>query len=253
MYHSLYKAPKGACTITPSAFEEDVRYLADNGYHTVGVSDLIAFAYDKKPLPDKPIMITFDDGYYNTYTQAFPLMKQYHMKLVLSIVGESTEQFSRVEDKNERYGAMNWTEINEMLASDCAELANHTRNLHMLTAGRKGCKRRKGESADHYEKMFTEDVGALQEECRQNCGVTPVCFTYPFGSTCPDALALLKSMGFKMTLTCDDGMNFLKPGDPEELFEMKREERTPSASAKKILQKITRAAEQKEKLSSING
>jgi len=66
MYHFLYNN-SGEHFISPEEFERDLAYLKNNGYTTIGVSDLISFVYENKPLPKKPVMLTFDDGYYNNY------------------------------------------------------------------------------------------------------------------------------------------------------------------------------------------
>ena len=65
MYHSLLKDEKlqNDYTVSPTLFENDLKYLAENGYTTVVVKDLTDYVYGKKSLPEKCIMLTFDDGY----------------------------------------------------------------------------------------------------------------------------------------------------------------------------------------------
>lgn len=77
MYHSLLKDEKlqNDYTVSPTLFENDLKYLAENGYTTVVVKDLTDYAYGKKSLPEKCIMLTFDDGYYNNYYYALPLLE----------------------------------------------------------------------------------------------------------------------------------------------------------------------------------
>ena len=77
--------------------EQDFQYLKEQGYTAVLPDDLIAYANGEGQLPPKPILITFDDGYYNNYSYAFPLLKKYDMKAVISIVGNFTEQYSEKE------------------------------------------------------------------------------------------------------------------------------------------------------------
>ena len=70
MYHSLLKDPDraGDYVVSPAVFEEDMRYLAEKGYETVFASDLIDFVEKGVPLPEKPVLVTFDDGYLNVMT-----------------------------------------------------------------------------------------------------------------------------------------------------------------------------------------
>ena len=73
MYHSLLKDEKlqNDYTVSPTLFENDLKYLTENGYTTVVVKDLTDYVYGKKSLPEKCIMLTFDDGYYNNYYYDF--------------------------------------------------------------------------------------------------------------------------------------------------------------------------------------
>ena len=70
--------------LSPAQFESDLKYLKENGYHTVVVQDLIDYVEKGVPLPEKPVMLTFDDGYYNNYYYAFPLLEEYDAKIVIS-------------------------------------------------------------------------------------------------------------------------------------------------------------------------
>ena len=86
MYHSVMKSRKslGKFVISPNEFESDLKYLKEKSYNTILMSDLIAYTKGEKDLPENPIMLTFDDGYYNNYLYVFPLLKQYESKIVLA-------------------------------------------------------------------------------------------------------------------------------------------------------------------------
>ena len=87
MYHSLLKDEKlqNDYTVSPTLFENDLKYLTENGYTTVVVKDLIDYVYGKKSLPEKCIMLTFDDGYNNNYTDLYPLLQKYNVKATIFI------------------------------------------------------------------------------------------------------------------------------------------------------------------------
>ena len=65
MYHHILKDQSrlNKYTISPDEFRRDMQYLQDNGYTPVLMQDLLLFVQEGVPLPDKPVMITFDDGY----------------------------------------------------------------------------------------------------------------------------------------------------------------------------------------------
>lgn len=72
--------------VKPSVFAKQLDWLKDNGYHTIGFEDLYDHWYGDKPLPSKPIILTFDDGYRGVYDAALPLLKARGMKGTFFVV-----------------------------------------------------------------------------------------------------------------------------------------------------------------------
>lgn len=222
--------------ITPAEFESDLNYLSKNGYHTITMTQLINFVDSDEKLPLKPVILSFDDGYYNNYVYAFPLLKKYHAKIVLSIIGKSTDDFSEYPSCNLSYAHVTWDQLNDMLCSGLVEVQNHTYHLHETSKGRTGCMQRPGESKEQYEKVLTNDVEKLQKEITEMTGSTPNTFTYPYGKSSEDTDEILKKLGFLATLSCDYGINLINKS-PDELFGLRRIERTRSNSIRKVLSK----------------
>lgn len=238
MYHSLSEKAGDIWTLPPAEFERDLAYLQENGYHAVFISDLIAFVEDGTPLPEKPIALTFDDCYYNNYQYGMPLLEQYDMSMTLSVIGSYSEEFSLVEDTNPIYAHLSWDTLREMQESGRVELANHSWGLHTHENGRNGCCRKTGEDSTQYQKLLTEDVERLQQKLEENCGTRPLCFTYPFGSKCTEALDALLGMGFKASLSCYEGQNHIEQGNAESLHDLRRVNRAPGKSVEAILREL---------------
>lgn len=238
MYHAICtKSDKtGKFVITQNSFKEDLEYLSQNGYTAISISELIDFVENGTPLPDKPIMLTFDDGYFNNYCYAYPLLKEYNQKAIISIIGKYTDLFTEAPEENPNYSHITWEQAKEMCDSGLVEIQNHSYNSHTTDKGRNGTKKKKGESIEAYCDYIYADVGKLQEEIKNNLGYTPTTFAYPFGSICEASYDILKEMGFKCTLSCEEKVNKVKAGDSECLYRLGRYLRTPSRSAKKILE-----------------
>jgi len=234
MYHEVKPTEAGKDVILPYEFESDLKYLQSNGYVSVKMADLIAYVYDGTPLPEKTVVLSFDDGYLNNYVYVFPLLKKYHMKIVLSIIGKNTDDFTNIPDNNINYSHVTWTQINEMLDSGCVELQNHTYNMHKINRFRFGCGKKHGESQEHYAQALTDDIGRLQDEIRLFTGYTPNTFTYPYGQISSDSLPVIKSLGFKASLSCTYGVNLISR-DPSALFGLRRICRSHGVSAKKSI------------------
>lgn len=238
MYHNILKSNSRSSKfiVTENQFEEDLKYLKEKGYNTVVMEDLVAYVYDNKPLPEKPIVLSFDDGYYNNYVYAYPLLKEYGFKGVLSVIGYYTDLYTENGEKNENYSHVTWDDIKEMSTSGVIELQNHSYNLHSTDKGRNGSKKKKGESQDEYKKVLTEDLKKLQTNFKEKMNQTPTTYTYPFGSVSEASYDIIKEMGFKCSLSCESGINNVSK-DENCLYMMKRCIRTPSISVEKILTK----------------
>lgn len=238
MYHSLLKDKnlQNDYTISPDLFEADLKYITENGYTTITVSDLIAYVYEDKDLPDNCIMITFDDGYYNNYYYAYPLLEKYKCRAVISPIVSMTEKFTETEDVSVSYGYITTDDINEMIDSGYVEIQNHSYDMHTLTP-RKGVEQKKGESFETYKNVITEDITKAQTFIKENTGTTPQCFVYPFGAESESTLQIIKDLGFLCTLTCTEKANTITK-DPDSLYELGRFRRDRNESMAQLLSRI---------------
>ncbi len=116
MYHYVSVPPDDAdiyredLSVTPANFEEQMAWLAENGYETITVTDLVyALNIGWPPLPDKPIIITFDDGYVDNYQHAFPILQDYGLIGTFFILTDVTDR--------EQPGYMSWDMMREMVAA----------------------------------------------------------------------------------------------------------------------------------------
>lgn len=236
MYHSILKSKSGAYIVHPNVLERDLLYIKEHGYETITMSSLIDYVYEDKPLPDKPIIITFDDGHYNNLTYAVPLLEKYNMKAVISIVGKYTDTFSKTDEANPNYGYLRWKDINELMKSNTIEFQNHTYDLHTLGT-RKGCSKKYNETKEHYENVLSNDILKLQEEFKFNTNYTPNTFTYPFGAISKDSLNIIKTLGFKASLSCENGVNHITK-DKNCLYNLKRNNRPSNLSTEQFFAKL---------------
>lgn len=217
MYHSLLKDParQGKYVVSPDLFESDLKYLKENGYSFVKMQDLINFVYSGKSLPEKSVVITFDDGYYNNFLYAYPLLEKYDAKMLISFIGKYTDLYED-EKPNAYYSHITWSMINEMLESGRVEIGNHTYAMH-TNGARKGSKMIEGESSEHYTKILVEDIGKLQTEAYAHTGIYPSVYTYPFGAVSSASFDVLSDMGFLATLSCAERKNTIIRGETDSL------------------------------------
>lgn len=239
MYHLILKNPGNSnkFIVPQSVFEEDLKYIKNHGYTTILVQDLIDYTENKKELPEKPILLTFDDGAFNNYLYAFPLAKKYEAKFVFSPIAKEAERYTKAHDENPTYSHANWEKISEMSKSGLVEIQNHTYNMHSNKNSRIGCTKKRNESVEEYKQKLSEDIRKSQELISQNTGVVPTAFFYPYGAKSDCSEEILKSLGFKATFLCESKVNIISR-NPECLFGLKRFIRPPGVPTEKIFSKF---------------
>lgn len=239
MYHGLIDKKKyqNRFFLSPKTFEKDLIYLKENGYTPIFVRDLINYVDNGTPLPEKPVMITFDDGYYNTYLFAYPLLRQYDMKAVISVIGKLTDKYSQIKNKDAYYAYLTWDDVAEMSASGYFEIQNHSYDLHSLETGRNGSAQQPGEGLDQYQMVLNEDLGSLQEKVFEVTGKRPEAFAYPFGNISKSSREILEDMGFRATFSCREGINYITR-DVDCLYRLKRVCRVPEKSSEEFFKVI---------------
>ena len=234
MYHGITEDPARVDEyfILASDFEKDLKWLADHGYTTVSFQQLVNYVENGARLPSRPILLTFDDGYYNNYSLAFPLLQKYNARAVISPIGIETDLSSSTIYRPETGGSITWAEAAKLSASGLVEIGNHSYNLHRNDSGnggRKGADRLPGESYEDYRAVLLDDLGKSQSRIEASAGQPALVFAWPFGAWPTDGSAncILKELGFKGSLTSYQIMNTLTAGNPDSLFGLKRFLRVP--------------------------
>lgn len=217
MYHHICEASSrwGDYVIPPEQFEEDLLYLSERGYQTVTPAQVLEFVQNGTPLPEKGVMLTFDDGYESTYAYAFPLLDQYGMTAVISVIGAEAERYSDPDvPRHLNYSHANWEQLREMTESGVFTIGSHTMDLHRdgTNGTRKGIVIRKGESEADYQSALSADLSALNTRMEEELGAAPFVFAYPFGALCKEAKPVLSDLGFTVWLTCAEKVNTVTQG-----------------------------------------
>ncbi len=220
MYHEVKREHTGKDVITPEELRSDLEWLRAEGYAAVTMREVVSFVLEGSPLPEKPVVLSFDDGLSSALSTVLPLLREAEMPMVLSVIGFSADEVSSFP-RGRPFAHAAWDQLRELTESGLVEVQNHSYDLHRTDRGAVGVLRRPGEGREAYEARLSEDALLLQERVFQETGCLPNTFTYPYGAY--DALSegVLRELGFRATLTCDFGMNLLDR-DPDCLFGMKR-------------------------------
>ena len=197
MYHSISHIPGNLHSLSPSAFEEQMRFLAATT-HVVSLEEAIEFLCGKKALPENPIVLTFDDGLLDNYTVAYPILKKYSLPATMFLVTkwirpDAPSQSKEVTSAGQR--KMTWEHIRDMSAHGIT-IGAHTVSHHSLT------------------KLSRDEVRyELAESKRQlelHLGKPVTFFAYPYGTPRdfnPEVISLVAETGYICAVTSLSGVN----------------------------------------------
>ena len=242
MYHALLKdeSRHGQYVISPEVFESDVEYLQAHGYTTILIEDLIKYTKGGT-LPEKPVLLTFDDGYYNNYLYAYPIAQQHGCRFVLSPIGKYAQLYTDTPDENAYYSHATWPQLREMAQSGLVEVQNHSYDLHRSEGGRLGVKKKPGESEEAYAQLLSQDLLKAQSAIGEEVGVRPTAFVYPFGAVSSTTPELVQGMGFQCTLSCEEKVSRVTR-DPASLYDLGRFLRPSGISSADFFEKRMKLA-----------
>ena len=125
----------------------------------------------------------------------------------------------------------------ELHDSNIFEIGNHTYKMHAFSP-RYGIKQKLYESDDEYAKALKDDVSKLEYKFMVECGFRTEVFAYPFGRYSTLSEKVLRELGFKAFLTCNEGVNKLKKGDAKALSHLKRVNRSGNLTTYQFFQKL---------------
>jgi peptidoglycan/xylan/chitin deacetylase (PgdA/CDA1 family) len=214
IYHSISEDPMewDFATISPEKFKEDMQTLKNNGYTTVFFKDIQSAKEGKSKLPSKPILVTFDDGYYDNYQYAYPILQDLKMKATIHIVGWSVGRTTHKDNITPINRHFTWAEAKEMYDSGAIDIQHHTYDLHNPTDKKTfstGVDKLPSESDWAYRMRFKQDVLKEKILIEKNIGNKVIAFAYPYGKWNKVADFVLKECGIIYTQSVKGGVSDL--------------------------------------------
>ena len=183
MYHNtdyVFSDSQALSSITPERFENHLETFKKHGYNAVSVKDYIKYTEGRFTLPEKPFMITFDDGYLSNLTYALPALKKYDYKAAIFVVTGS------VGVSDIAFPHFNWQQARMLNDSGYVEIFSHT---------------------DSHQDLTTLSPAKLIFELRRSkfmiesrLGTTCDAFAAPFGKFSAEAVKYASDAGYKLMM-----------------------------------------------------
>jgi len=199
MYHAINDKPVAGrmLTVTVNTFERQMRFLKTHHYNVVALEALADLIAGKKPIPQKTVALTFDDGYKDNFTNAFPVLKKYGLPATMFII---INEVGRAQADR-----LSWDEIKAMQSSGVISFGSHTIGPDPLT---------KMKSEDELRSQVFDSKRILEEKLGSKVGL----FSYPEGTFNAHIKQLVRDAGYKLAVATNPG----KTSSNTDLFAIKR-------------------------------
>ena len=243
LYHHISENPADGMTVSPETFEEQMRFLAENGYHAVTIRQMIDYVCHGGELPGKPVCITFDDGYLSNYEYALPVLERYGLNATVYAIGVSVGHDRYYKDT--QFGLtphFSFEQAREMISSGVIDVQSHTYDMHQWPPFESGDRVRKnilpleGESDADYAAAVNADMELYAQLAREELGREFTSLAYPEGAYTTFTEVLVHQAGIPVTMsTRNDSRNVLVRGLPQSLYALCRWYMTEGMTPEDIL------------------
>ena len=176
-YHQINDRDENPLTISPDQFAAQMDWLMANGYHALTQDEFLDAIENGTRLPDRPVLITFDDGYADNYKYAYPILKERNMRATIFVISDYVGLYPNY---------LTWNEILEMKEHGI-EFGSHTLNHAVLTE----CSRYEA------EKQLTNSKAAIEWKTGQEINM----LAYPCGFQTKEIQELVKNCGYRAAFT----------------------------------------------------
>jgi peptidoglycan/xylan/chitin deacetylase (PgdA/CDA1 family) len=192
MYHSIAAAPNDATrelSVGPEAFAEQMALLGDQGFTPVDTAALAARWRSGGPLPERPVLITFDDGYEGVHRHGLPVLAKHGFAATLFV---STGWIKGAYDTGGGLDAMlSWAQVRE-LAAEQVEIGGHSHTHPQLD--------QLSDDALRFEVLRCKEIIA------DELGSRPASFAYPYGYSSRRVRQMVRETGFAQSLAVGNGL-----------------------------------------------
>lgn len=187
MYHNInddYDKKNASVEISAENFKEHMLTLKKAGYTSIFFHEYLSYLNNEIKLPEKPILITFDDGYLNNYTVGFPILKETDMKATIFIVTGRMGLQGAVT-----YPHFTWKQALEMEKSGVVDIQSHTQyHSHLPEISNASLALELRKSKYIIEKMLNKKVNIL---------------AYPYGEWNENVISAAKNAGYEACVLAD--------------------------------------------------
>jgi len=200
-------------SVDRASFVQQIEYLRTHGYNFVSLEEVIQAQKSQGALPDKAVLLTFDDAYLSFYEFVYPVLKLYGYPCVLSVVTGWIDN----QPKDILSPLMNWAQLKEVAQSKLVAVASHTHGLHAdiiynpygnkswaVASRQYDAQTKTYETDDMFQERIHKDLLVSKQVLREKLGTETVALTWPYGRYNALGIQEAKKSGFEVFFSLDD-------------------------------------------------
>ncbi len=229
MWHNLAEESSGDMTISVDTFRAQIEALHEAGFKTVSLQQLYDYVRFGTELPEKPIVLTFDDGYFSNYEYAYPILREYGMQATIFAIGVSVGKDTYKDTDHAMTPHFGADEAREMVDSGLISVQSHTFDMHQWPPFEDGNAQVRetllpfdGEADADYEAAVEADFAESRELLESITGQPVNALAFPEGAYVTLTQDALRSAGAELTFTTVRAVNTVVKGLPQSLCAMPR-------------------------------
>lgn len=229
MWHNLAEESSGDMTISLDTFRAQIEALHEAGFKTVSLQQLYDYVHFGTELPQKPIVLTFDDGYFSNYEYAYPILREYGMQATIFAIGVSVGKDTYKDTDHAMTPHFGADEAREMVDSGLISVQSHTFDMHQWPPFEDGNAQVRetllpfdGEADADYEAAVEADFAESRELLESITGQPVNALAFPEGAYVTLTQDALRSAGAELTFTTVRAVNTVVKGLPQSLCAMPR-------------------------------
>ena len=245
MWHNLAEESSGDMTISVDTFRAQIEALHEAGFKTVSLQQLYDYVHFGTELPEKPIVLTFDDGYFSNYEYAFPILQEYDMQTTIFAIGVSVGKDTYKDTEHAMTPHFGADEAREMVDSGLISVQSHTFDMHQWPPFEDGNAQVRetllpfdGEADADYEAAVEADFAESRELLESITGQPVNALAFPEGAYVTLTQDALRSAGAELTFTTVRAVNTVVKGLPQSLCAMPRFGMTESADMSALIAEL---------------
>lgn len=209
LYHHVNPHKGDTVTVTPEAFSGQMRFLAESGYRTLRLGEILSYTRGETDFPEKAAVVTFDDGWLDNYIWAFPVLREYGIHAAMFLIVDRIEKASGKPGAIQRAVpehsgcksliargeagkvVLNWDIVAEMEGSGLVEFHSHTMSHERCD----------GSSRERLVAELAEPKSRIGSRTGKPC----TCLAWPYGRYDDAAVGIAASVGYEGMFTTNAG------------------------------------------------